>query len=490
MIFKSIAIRENGNERRIDFSDKNNLVHSIANSKGKTTLLRLLLYSVGYNIPSTKNIKFEVCQVESQIVLDEGEVVSLHRESRNHILLKRDNTETTYILPGEETDLHKIIFKTENVDLIKNLLGCFYFDQEKGWTLLNRGVVVGSIRFNIEELIRGIADIDCTELLQRKEQKKQDLLKFQQMFSVSKYQETLDEKSNNLARESYSTLLDDKINQCRIQQNLLKRELRRIDDVLKENKRFRTFIAEIGLLVLTPNGDTVPVTKDNIVGLNDAIEFLVAKRKLITLKYNQIQQEIKELEKDYKVESQQLSFFDDKDTIATIFDKKIASIPINEMAVKNGITTLVREIAEINREIKRATRRTETARKTIASIFNNTRQYLNELGLNGDSVSEQYLFTSNLKELSGAILHKTVFAFRMSCLLEIEKHLGIKLPIILDSPSGKEIDRQNIGTMLEILNRDFSDNQIIIASIFDYNLKDLHKIELTNRLVEYRPWGE
>lgn len=94
------------------------------------------------------------------------------------------------------------------------------------------------------------------------------------------------------------------------------------------------------------------------------------------------------------------------------------------------------------------------------------------------------MFTSNLKELSGAILHKTVFAFRLACLLEVEKHLNIKMPIILDSPSGKEIDHQNIEAMIKILKRDFSENQIIIASIYEYDLININKINIVNRLIE------
>ena len=481
MIFNSIQIEEAGMTRLIDLSDRNNLVHSTTNSKGKTTLLRLLLYSIGYSIPNTRYIKFEDCKIETRITLDNGNSISLCRESRDYISLKGYGIETTYILPSQELELHKIIFNANNPDLINNLLGTFYFDQEKGWTLLNRGVVIGSIRFNIEELIRGIANIDCSELIKLRDTKKQNLLKYQQMFSVSQYQATLDAESHNLAADSYNTQIDSKINQCRIQHNLLKRELSRIDGVLRENKHFRNFIAEIGLLIKTPEGKTVTVTENNIVGLNDTINFLIAKRKIIASQYNQITTEIERLEREYKLEEQQLSFFDDVETIAELFDRKIANIPINETAVKKGIGKLEKEIADINSGIKNLTR---TANNVITPIFNNTKKYLNELGLDGDSISEKYLFTSNLKELSGAILHKTVFAFRLACLLEVEKHLNIKIPIILDSPSGKEIDKPNVEAMINILKRDFSDNQIIIASIFEYNIPEVNKIDIINRLIE------
>ena len=122
MIFNSIYIEEAGVKRLIVFTNGNNLVHSLANSKGKTTLLRLMLYSIGYSVPNTKHIKFEHCKVESQITLDNGEVVLLCRESRDYIELKRNDSVTTYILPSDEASLHKIIFNANYPELINNLL--------------------------------------------------------------------------------------------------------------------------------------------------------------------------------------------------------------------------------------------------------------------------------------------------------------------------------------------------------------------------------
>ena len=484
MIFNSIKIKEGNIQRLIEFSAKNNLIHSVTNSKGKTTLLRLLLYSIGYNIPNTKHIKFEDMDVESSITLDNGNHITLHRTSRDFIILQQGDKETTFLLNSQETDLHKIIFNASNSDLIANLLGLFYFDQEKGWTLLNRGVVIGSIRFNIEELIRGIAEIDCSELLRVRETKKQDLLKYKQMFSVAKYQETIDVESNNFVQDSYNTRVDVSLNQCRMEQNLLKAELRRINKVLKDNRTFKNFIAEIGLLIKTPDGQTLAVTEDNIIGLNDTIDYLVAKRQIILSQYKQLQNKLVEIERERRVEDIQQSFFEDEETISQIFDKRIANIPINEIAVKNGINRLEQEIKAINARIKDISQNTKNARYIISSIFANTKKYLSELNLNESKITERYLFTSNLKELSGAILHKTVFAFRLACLVEVEKHLGIKFPIILDSPSGKEIDPENIQAMIRILKRDFSENQIIIASIYKYDLDSVNSINIINQLIE------
>ena len=86
--------------------------------------------------------------------------------------------------------------------------------------------------------------------------------------------------------------------------------------------------------------------------------------------------------------------------------------------------------------------------------------------------------------MTGSFLHKTVFAFKMAYILELEKHLNVKLPIILDSPSGKEVDQENINLMMNILKRDFKDNQIIIASIYDYFFSKVNKIELKDQLLD------
>lgn len=480
MRFKSIHIKEGYFERYIVFSENNNLIYSEKNSTGKTSLLRILLYSIGYSIPNTKNIKFENCIVTTQIE-ENGRNVVLIRSTREYIVMNVDGNEETFILPSQEHNLHKKLFLTENVDLLNNILGAFYFDQEKGWTLLNRGIVIGSIRYNIEELIRGINNFDCSELVRQKERKSQDLLKYKQMFSVSKYQEAINMETSNLASESFDTTTESKINQCKIQQNILKKELQQIERALRDNQKIKKFIADIGLLVQLPNGETIAVTDENIVGLNDSIYYLIAKKKIIAADYNKISLEIKEIEKEQRVEEIQLSFFDDVETIAEIFDKRIATIPINALSVEKKIHSVEKEINDINCQIKDITRNATT---TITNIFNNTRKYLNELDLDGDAVTEKYLFTSNLKELSGAILHKTVFAFRLACLIEIERTLNIKLPIILDSPSGKEVDPENIKKMINILNRDFAENQIIIASIFEYDLNNIHKIEIKDRLID------
>lgn len=384
-------------------------------------------------------------------------------------------------MPDQLHDLHRIIFGTENADVLNNILGAIYADQEKGWTLLNRGTTIGSIRFNIEELIRGLSGCDCSDLIRREAQLSKELAKYRQMASVAKYREEIVAESGTLVTDSYSVESDAAIAQLLMQQKALQSELKRINKNLSDNRRVRQYVADMKLTVRLPDGTVFPVTADSIVGLSDTIDFLITKRKIVSADLRSVMHQLANVQKEQETEAEQLAFFQSESMI-DIFDRRIASVPIDAGAIDKEIKRLEKVLKSVREEISRKTK-SDTC--VVMSLYENMVKYATELGVgNSESIASSYLFTSNLKELSGAVLHKTVFAFRLAYIMEIEKHLGIKLPIILDSPSGKEVDQANIQLMVNILKRDFSDNQIIIASIFKYDFESLNVIEIQNRLIE------
>ena len=481
MIIQSIRIKEGFAERTFDFTDSVNLIFSKENSKGKTTLLRFMLYSLGYNIPNTRKIRFDRCEIVTTILVDNVGKMVLSRYSNDFIEATVADEKKTYILPDQLHDLHKVIFGTDNTDVLNNILGAIYADQEKGWTLLNRGTAIGSIRFNIEELIRGLSGCDCSDLIRKETQLSKELSKYRQMASVAKYREEIVAESGTLVSDSYSVESDATIAQLLMQQKALQSELRRIDKSLSGNKRVRQYVAELKLTVRLPDGTIFPITADSIVGLTDTIDFLIAKRKIVSADLRSVMHQLANTQKEQENEAEQLAFFQSESMI-DIFDRRIASVPIDASAIAKEIKRLEKMLKVVRKEISR---KTKSDTGVVMSLYENMVKYAAELGVgNSESIASSYLFTSNLKELSGAVLHKTVFAFRLAYITEIEKHLGIKLPIILDSPSGKEVDQANIQLMVNILKRDFSGNQIIIASIFQYDFETVNTIEIVNRLIE------
>lgn len=479
MIFKSIRLKEGFIERKILFSEGVNLIHSKKNSRGKTTLLRIILYALGYNIPNTKKIKFSNCEVELVIDCETRGIIALLRYNDIAVEVTTGSEKQTFVLPEQQNELHKIVFGTENVDILRNLLGAFYIDQEKGWTLLNRGIVIGSIHFNIEELIRGLSGCDCSELIQKEARLSRELTKYRQIFSIAQYRETIE--AGNLVTESYEEESDIAINQLLLHEKRLKAELRRIDNTLSDNKRFKKFVADMKLLVQSPDGSTFPVTENNIVGLNDAIDLLITKRKMVSAEFVTVSRQLERLEKEKDSEYEQLMFYKSA-SLSEVFDKRIAKMPMNPIAIKQEISRLEKDIKSIRNNISNITKSNNSV---VSSISKDIIKYATELGLGDkDSIPITYLFTSNLKELSGAVLHKTAFAFRLAYIIAIEDSLKIRLPIILDSPSGKEVDQDNVKLMMEILKRDFADHQIIIASIFNYDFDEVNNIEIKERLIE------
>ena len=202
---------------------------------------------------------------------------------------------------------------------------------------------------------------------------------------------------------------------------------------------------------------------------------------MVSSDLSEVLHQLSRYQKEQETEAQQLEFFQ-SETMLEIFDKRLAAVPINAIAIDMEIKRLEKVLKSIRQEISR---KTKSDSGVIQSLYDNMVKYAAELGVgNSETIASNYLFTSNLKELSGAVLHKTVFAFRLAYIQEIQKTLGIKLPLLLDSPSGKEVDQENIQLMVDILKRDFSDNQLIIASIFQYDFDDVNIIIIFFRFGE------
>ena len=391
MIFKSIYLKEGLFKRRIDFSKGVNLIHSDKNSKGKTTLLRFMLYALGYNIPNTKKIKFNQCEIELIVENEKKEEIKLVRNNLPIIQIEKNKKKKVYVIPEQQDELQEMVFGIENKDIISNLLGVYYIDQEKGWTLLNRGIVIGSIHFNIEELIRGLSGINCTDLIEKETQLKRKISKYKQMLSIAEYQQIL-QNEKGLVTNSYEDKIDSELDSLLIKQREIKEELRRIDKILSDNKHFKKFVIEMKLLVKTSSGEIVPVTENNIVGLNDAIELLVTKRKLTFARFVDVTSKIEKKQKKFDKEYEQLKFFESVNQLE-IFDKRISSIPLNRIIIKQEITNLEKEVKDIREEISRITKNNNTIGSYIFEIII---KYATELKI-GDknSISPTYLFTSN-----------------------------------------------------------------------------------------------
>lgn len=472
MKIKAIHINEGFFSREFEFTDNINLIYSLKNSVGKTTLLRLIFWGLGYEIPSTKKFNFNKCDTQIKLELDNLTQLTVCRFK--DVLTVFDGTEEiTYSLPMEAMQFHSRIFNTNNIDVVANILGAIYLDQEKGWTLLNRGCVIGKIPFNVESLIRGLSNIDCKDLIEEEKKLRKEISKYQKMLDIAEYQKQINEESGNLVYEEKNDELHIKIATLRLQQSQIEDELKRVSDIIKENDSFKNYIEKMRLIVVSKSGEEIPVNKSTIKGFEDVQQVALARKKVQLLKLQDIKNKISKLTQS----------FDDTETLVKVetlissFDSKILSIPVNAVVVTNVIEQLAKRKREINNIIEL---KTKNNNPLIATIYKDAYAYLKELSVDKFADDgETYLFTHDLKSLSGAVLHLTVFAFRLAYIKAIENSIGISLPIVIDSPSGKEVQKENVEKMMDIIERDFPSNQVIIASIYQYDIDNLktHTIE-------------
>ena len=480
MKIKSIYISQGMFWTERFFESGFNLIFSEKNSTGKTTLMRCLLYGLGYAVPGTKKFKIESCSIKVVLEKDDGTILTLKRNTADSIEVLEEDAQISYALPVQSKELYEKIFGTDNEEILNNLLGAIYADQEKGWTLLNRGKVIAGVHFNINELIRGLSGRNCEDIILRKKKVERNLKKYKQILNIAEYRESISSANDSLMKDGYNRERVLKLDQLRAEGDAIKKEIKRLDDNIKNNKKAIEFIDDMKLVIRLDGGEEVCVTRDMVVGASDSIDLLKTKKKLLIPRLEKVLEEVERLELEIKDEEQQLSLFP-TESLADVFDRKMINVDISPIDVNRVISNLKKERKALEDQISRLT---NDSNDVTQSMIKTVQQYMGELGdSEAEKMTWKYLFTSNHKELSGAVLHKTVFSFRLAYITEIEKVLGIKLPILLDSPRGKEVDGINIDKMMQILQRDFSDNQIIIASIYHY-VPNEHVITLEGQLLD------
>lgn len=474
MKFKQLYIKYNNVDRRVEFSPKINLIKSIKNSVGKSTLLRLLFYAMGYPVPGTKGIQFS--KVESELLIETKGTEYLLKRKDKELILSIEDKETLFILPNDLEELLSIVYGSGNNAIISNILGSIYLDQEKGWTLLNKGVVIGKIQFNLHQLVGGLGDREYSELELELYSVSKELKKYKTMEDLYEYKSTLLSEQNRYIKDDYLDELVKDLNILKIEMHSLKKQIRDMDQSVKNNNAFVKYIENMKLLIKVGN-EEIPVTKESIVGFDDNQSLISTRKKMLEIQKSKIEKSIVETELEINKGNKLL---DIKSEIEK-FDFQVSNISINQTSLNKIISELNIRKNNLSKNIKD---RITINNDVINSMYKTIKKYAEELEVaQYMDESKDFIFTNDLKSLSGAVLHKIVFIFKISYITEIEKYLGIRLPIVLDSPSGREVDQQNISGIMNILSRDFQNNQIIIASIYDdYGFSNINTIFIKNGL--------
>lgn len=345
-------------------------------------------------------------------------------------MVTADGNETGYSLPNDLHTVHTVVFGIQNHHVLDNLLGTFYIDQEKGWTLLNHGKATGNNQFTIENLVLGLSDLACDDLEERLTAVKRELKKYKQMFDTAQYQIQLNELGENLVFDNENEELQKKIDILQFDRKPLYEELKRLEKVIKQNSSFKKYTSNMKLFAQAPNGETVPVNEQTLVGFSENMEYIITKRKLVSAELAEPDRKIQSMEKHLQQEG---TLFDVK-TIIETFDADISKIHIDSRAVDKVIKSLGKEPKRLEELI---TESIKSNNPIVTELHTLISGYAAELVISEEYVrpNKDYIFTSDLKSLSGAIFHKMVFAFKLAYIQSVFNHTGSRLPVILDSPS-------------------------------------------------------
>lgn len=478
MKIKKFELRHKASEEwtTIDLDSDVCLFYSANNSTGKTTLMRSLLYCFGFQIPNTERVKFE--NFEFKITIEkEGAENSIYRKNQ---LLKIDDME--FDLPAEEMNVVGMIFGIENLELIDNLLGTIYFDQDKGWTLLNRGKIIGNNRFTIESFFRGLNDVNDSDSynLQRKIREiDKKIGEFNLLGEIKKYQESLIENTSQSSIYEFDITNETKIIELKLELEKVNKEINEIKAIINDNQKFYSYLEQKEIYVNNPYDQKQPirVTRHTLYGLSDITKISETRLSYLFIKREKLKQQINNL---FKEESKNINLFD----IPSLSDqisqqiKRMESISIVQIqAAKKALEDEKSKLQELLLE------RTKRDNHYIEEAVKIIKTYYDELNIEPINVD---IFTRRLKAISGAVLHKKVFIFKLAYIKLLSEKLGYCLPIFCDSPNGREIEQSTVEETLKILRRDFPNHQIFISSINEYQniFKTSKKIILDGTLFD------
>ena len=164
--------------------------------------------------------------------------------------------------------------------------------------MLNRGKIIGNIRFNIEEYIAGLSGKDICSYIEEKQIINEELKKYRYFKNVADINEEYTEYNN---KNKYDELNFNELLQNQKEYSIKKRNLTKkisaITKSISDNKNFADLICDFGVMIVH-NGEEIEVTQDNLINYNNNQELLELKRKNLKIELEEINIELKKIEKE------------------------------------------------------------------------------------------------------------------------------------------------------------------------------------------------
>lgn len=449
------------------------------NNVGKTTLVRLILFALGEEVSMTQGFDPEKLRTRLVVTTDAGKRLTLEREGGT-ITISGDGEQRRFVPSLEARGIKKCLYGIDNGEVADNLLGAHYIDQDRGWTLLNRGKVIGDIRFNIESFLRGLSGNDYEAQLKRLDELDTDIKKYKFLVEAAGYQDQMIDTPSTQELSPDKSRDRERLVQLRIQSASLKKRIATIRRAQKSNKRFVDYIMSMGLRVKTESGDILDITPDNLLYYADNDRYLNGEVIDLLTEKKGVDERIASLEA--RLQEDEGVLFNTPRVDTREFDRQIAGMKFDLPAYESILSSLKEERATIRQEMRQPFR---AGNKLFDSITNTIDVYCTELGIEEYFRNDpQGFLTNTLKRKSGTNYHLLVFAFRLAYADAVKRVCNVKLPLIIDSIRGREMSEENFEKCISLLEERFPDHQVIIASISADGIPTDQEITLTSSVME------
>ena len=266
MKINSIKITHKNEAFFCEFTEKNHIFNP-KSIQGKTTLIRFIIYGLGFDVPITHGL--DPTSYRITIDLDcNGSHFILNRRGRK-IDLTHDDQTSVHVVDPSNVSLLSRITGCDNLGLLSNILGTFYIDQESGWMVFNRGKVISKQDYNIDRLIYSMSGLDETifskkRIVDKEIQNNKDIInQFESQSGLDDY----DEDDSHVSQEILN--LKQRLNVLEFDLKEHRRSKRIYESIKKQNDELIKLIDSLQLKIVHGE-EYIAVTRDNILSFNDS----------------------------------------------------------------------------------------------------------------------------------------------------------------------------------------------------------------------------
>lgn len=430
--------------------DRKSIISSKYNKKGKSTLLRVILYALGFEVVRTNGIANLDLKTNIKVLTDDLEEIQIFRNNEKVILEESSSDKKRELhLPEDQEVLQSTFFDFNNGKLLENFLGTFYFEQGRGYSLINNGVVTPKNRFNLKELVTQLVP-EVEEKL--KEIEKKEITIRRNKAAINAINAVLKDNDNSIEEDNQDEITIQNINSLKFKLKQLKRKKRTILESIEDNNKLLEYIGKLKLRLRLSDESVVVVTSDKIEGMEDISNYLISEKTVVN---NQIK-EIKQL--IYKNEEAIKKKYTHRD-IAKFSIPQAFNFEKNKAMLKY-LNKQDEELALQKKELLRKNSYQELQDR----IYKLYTEYASELNIS-NWLKNGIFSSKNISGLTGTEQEFTAISIRLAALKLIEEFTKVNLPIILDSPF-QELDTKNKKLLVDFLENEFSEkHQFIITSV-------------------------